>query len=83
MNIGHWSNEENNNFYQAFKLYNTNWNEIAKYIKTRTATQSRTHYQKILKKNKQKQYLLPPLKIALNYAKKKSWNPPKYIFIYK
>lgn len=43
---GRWTKTEHNSFMEALNMYGKNWNKVASYIKTRNATQVRSHAQK-------------------------------------
>ena len=51
-NSGHWSKEEQKTFLDGIEQYGHDWNKIAQHIKTRSATQVRSHYQKYAEANK-------------------------------
>ena len=47
INLGHWTSEENQKFEEALKCYGSNWEKVSSYIQTRTASQVRSHNQKV------------------------------------
>jgi SHAQKYF class myb-like DNA-binding protein len=47
---GKWSDEEHKRFLEGLKLYGKNWNQIQKYIGSRTCPQTRSHAQKFFRK---------------------------------
>lgn len=53
-NIGHWTSEEEEQFIKAVNLYGNSWKKVAKFIKTRTRKQIRSHFQKYFLKLKNK-----------------------------
>ena len=51
-NNGRWKKDEHNQFLQGIALYGNNWKKIKSLIRTRTATQVRSHAQKFFNKAK-------------------------------
>ena len=48
--IGRWKDDEHKKFLEAYELYGNNWRKIHAYVKTRTATQARSHAQKYFRR---------------------------------
>ena len=44
--IGRWTNDEHERFLKAIERYGTNWKLVEKEVRSRTATQCRSHAQK-------------------------------------
>jgi hypothetical protein len=45
--VGVWDHEEHScSLEERFKILNKDWQLVAEHVKTRTATQCRTHFQK-------------------------------------
>eukprot|EP00347_Sterkiella_histriomuscorum_P012696 403367570 len=49
-NSGKWTDDEHMKFLRGLKLYGKNWNQIQKYIGTRSCPQTRSHAQKFFRK---------------------------------
>jgi SHAQKYF class myb-like DNA-binding protein len=45
-NTGRWSTDEHERFLKAIEKYGSNWKMVEKEVRTRTATQCRSHAQK-------------------------------------
>jgi SHAQKYF class myb-like DNA-binding protein len=49
-NAGKWTDEEHKRFLEGLKLFGKNWNQIQKYIGSRSCPQTRSHAQKFFRK---------------------------------
>jgi hypothetical protein len=61
-NYGRWNKKERDLFLNHYIIHKNNWKLISRLIKTRSAIQVRTHFQKLNKKIQRDAYLLIYLK---------------------
>lgn len=56
-NQGKWTNDEHKMFLEGLTKFGKNWNQIQKYVKTRSCPQTRSHAQKFFRKLEKHGYI--------------------------